>query len=371
MASWSPGEQINSYEVIGVLGRGGMGKVYRVRHRITDRIEAMKVIASAATAGPETLERFHREIRVLATLAHPNIAGLYNAFHFQDQLMMVMEYVPGTDLSLRLKSGLTLEQSLDYTRQILKGLEYAHSRNVIHRDIKPSNVMVTDMNQVKLLDFGLALSGVETRLTNAGSLVGSMHYVAPEVISGKAADARTDLYALGVTVYEMITGRLPIEGSTYAQIIANHLTQQPTPPKRLNDKIPEALSLAVMKALDKDRERRWPGASAFLEALDAADLGNAGDLLVTSTKPNILSPVKPVHAQTTSATLQPQVLNDIAVRLAAHVGPIANVLVRRASSNVHNVRELCDLVAKEIESTDARQKFMNSVQHHLRASSHH
>jgi len=383
MTSWSPGSHIDSYEILNVLGHGGMGAVYRVRHLITNRIEALKVIASGPGSNEDRMERFNREIRVLASLAHPNIAVLHTAFHHQDQLVMVMEYVDGTDLGVCLKSGITLDQSLDFARQILRALDYAHSQGVIHRDIKPSNVMVTSGKQIKLLDFGLALGGVDTRLTEAGRLVGSMHYVSPELISGEAADVRSDLYAVGITLYEMVTGRLPIEGTSHAQIIANHLRHHPAAPARLNPEIPEAFSAAVMKALIKNKDQRWQSASAFLCALEAVHLGSAGDSLVTSTETFVpgtpakilvdptATGVRPSDPQTNRMGVQPEVLSDIADRLASHVGPIAKILVKRASSNAHDLRELCELVAKEIESADKRQKFLHSVQGHIRASGHH
>jgi serine/threonine protein kinase len=242
---------------------------------------------------------------------------------------------------------------------------------------------VTSGKQIKLLDFGLALGGVETRLTEAGHLVGSMHYVSPEIISGEPADVRSDLYAVGITLYEMFTGRLPIEGTSHAQIIANHLRHNPPAPARLNPKIPEALSAAVMKALRKDKGLRWQSASAFLRALDAVHLGSAGDSLVTSSTETIslgtpakisvdatATDIRPSDPQENRMGVQPEVLSDIADRLASHVGPIAKILVKRASSNAHDVGELCELVASEIESLDKRQMFLNSVQNHIRASRH-
>jgi serine/threonine protein kinase len=224
---------------------------------------------------------------------------------------------------------------------------------------------------------------MDTRLTEAGRLVGSMHYVSPELISGEAADVRSDLYAVGITLYEMITGRLPIEGSSQAQIIANHLRHQPTAPARLNPQIPEAFSAAVMKALVKNKDQRWQSATAFLSALDAVHLGSEGDSLVTTTTTFAAvtpakTPVAPTAAdvwpsdpQANRMGVQQEVLSDIADRLANHVGPIAKILVKRASSNAHDLRELCELVAKEIESVDKRQKFLHSVQVHIRASGHH
>jgi eukaryotic-like serine/threonine-protein kinase len=366
MSSWQPGARVESYEILDVLGRGGMGKVFRVRHLITNRVEALKVISSAVDTNEGSLERFNREIRLLASLSHSNIAGLHNAFRHDDQLVMVMEYVPGADLGVRLKRGITLDQSLNYVRQILHALEYAHALGITHRDIKPSNVMVTPAEQVKLLDFGLALSDVDTRLTQPGGLVGSMHYVAPELISGQAADSRSDLYAIGITLYEMITGRLPIEGATNAQIIAAHLQHHPVAPSKVNAKIPEALSAAVMKALRKDRDDRWPNATAFLSALDAAQLGSAGNLLVTTTVQHATTPLTPA-ASASQPPIEPETLKQIALNLASHVGPIANLLVKRASSHVHDVRELCEQVAKEIESAEARRKFLHSVERYTHA----
>jgi serine/threonine-protein kinase len=398
--AWARGTQIGSYEVVDVLGHGGMGEVYRVRHLITDRIEAMKILVSAAES-VELRERFNREIRVLGTLNHPNIAGLHTAFYHEDHLIMVMEFVEGEDLGRRFSSGFTLQQSLDVTSQILAALEYAHSLGVVHRDIKPSNIMLTPGGRIKLLDFGLALCGPDTRLTSAGGVVGSMHYISPEQISGEPADARSDLYAVGITLYEMLTGKLPIEGSNYAQIIANHLQHHPAPPASINPQVPEAISAVVMKALVKDKTERWQSAVQFGLALrdaqtnaqinlqassqtgiDAARAGDVSRLASQRANPNVpaanapqgsgsrANPAVPNPA-VQGGVHKPEVLNEIALQLASHVGPIANILVKRASSSAHNVRDLCELVAMEIESPEARKKFLSSVQGQLRASGHY
>jgi serine/threonine protein kinase len=367
--AWLSGTRVGSYEIVDELGDGGMGKVFRVRHLISDRMEAMKVLLSASSANKEMLERFTREIRVLAALNHPNIAALHTAFHHEGELVMIMEYVEGTDLRHALAAGITLDQAVVYTRQVLAALEYAHSRGVVHRDIKPSNIMATPKGQVKVLDFGLALADPDARLTMTGALVGSMHYIAPEQISGEAHDVRSDLYAVGVTLYEMITGKLPIEGTNYAQVIGGLLQRNPVSPSQVNPLIPPELSAAVMKALAKDKRERWQTASEFLAALNASQLGHASELRVFtagSTAPTLIGVAEGAIAE--RSKYEPEQLSEITLKLAHYVGPIASVLVKRASSSTHDLHALVEQVAREIESADARQRFLTSVGGRFRGS---
>ena len=366
--AWLPGTRVGSYEIVGVLGDGGMGEVFRVRHLISERMEAMKVLLAASSANQEMLHRFTREIRLLATLSHPNIAALHTAFHHEGQLVMVMECVEGMDLRRTLEVGITLGQAVEYTRQVLVALEYAHSREVIHRDIKPSNIMVTPDGRVKVLDFGLALGVPDARLTTTGALVGSMHYIAPELVSGGAHDARSDLYALGVTLYEMITGRLPIDGTNYAQVIGGILKHNPTPPNQVNRMIPAEISSVVMKALAKEKQERWQTASEFLKALDALQLGQASQISVR-TIGAAETPTQTAQAAVAEGSKYgPEQLSEITLKLAHYVGPIASVLVKRASSSTNNLQALVEQVAREIEPADARQKFLTSVGAQLRKS---
>ncbi|HEX6493928.1 MAG TPA: serine/threonine-protein kinase [Acidobacteriaceae bacterium] len=375
--AWAPGTRIGDYEIVGTLGYGGMGEVFRVRHTISDRIEAMKLLRAGPASGAqaqEMMDRFVREIRLLATLQHPNIATLHTAFRHQQELVMIMECVEGEDLGRRLPKGLTLEESLRYTRQVLEGLLYAHARGIVHRDIKPSNTMITPAGEVKLLDFGLALGNAlgtpEQRLTTTGALVGTMHYIAPEQISGEPHDARSDIYAVGVTLYEMITGRLPVEGATHIQVIAGHLQHTPTPPAQINTRIPAALSAAVMRALAKNPRERWQTAEAFLEALDNDGLRTtpAGDVSQVRVTQNPAPQASGSGSPPSASAHRPESLTEITRQLAEHVGPIAGVLVRRASSSTTNLREMCDALAKEIVSPAARQKFLAAVRSHLRIS---
>lgn len=372
--AWGPGTQVGSYEILSVIGNGGMGEVYQVRHSISQRIEAMKVLLSGAARRPEVTDRFVREIRVLANLNHPNIAALHTALQHEDQLIMVMEYVEGINLNEHLVRGLPLRDGLSYIRQALSALAYAHSAGVVHRDIKPSNIMINSAGQVKLLDFGLALrDSPDPRLTSSGSLIGSVHYISPEQIRGEPQDARSDLYSMGVTFYEVVTGRLPIEGKSLPEIINNHLQVTPIPPSRINPAIPELLSAVVMRALAKNPNERFQNAGEFLGAMNMVNLDSNAHLAVTMETMNPMprSPLTPFSSNTVAAMgkgYDPAVLSDITQQLANYVGPIAKVIVKRASSSSNNLRELCDKVAKEIDSEANRKNFMVGVKKHLHAS---
>ena len=370
--AWLPGTRVGSYEIVDLLGDGGMGKVFRVRHLISNRTEAMKVLLSATAATQEMQDRFTQEIRVLATLNHPNIASLHTAFHHEDQLVMIMEYVQGMDLRHALAAGITLDQAVAYIRQLLTALEYAHASGVIHRDIKPSNIMITPGGQVKVLDFGLALAAPEMRLTLTGALVGSMHYIAPEQLSGEGHDAQSDLYAVGVTLYEMITGRLPIEGKTYAQVIGALLQHRLVSPSQINPMIPAEFSAIVMKALAREKTERWQNAGEFLAALDCSNLGNASNLKIVSpstpaptaaSQPEVLLEVRKQKSK-----YPPDQLSEITLKLAHYVGPIAGVLVKRASSSSNDLQALVEMVAQEIEEDKARQHFLSSMGGRFRKS---
>lgn len=263
------GSRAGDYEILAVLGAGGMGKVYKVRNIISDRVEAMKVLLPNLQGDPELADRFFREIKVQARLEHPNIAALYTALRLDNQLVMLMEYVEGVTLEAMLKHGpIPIDKAVDYIAQVLSALSYAHARGIVHRDLKPANMILTPKGVVKLMDFGIAKLGADRKLTQTGATVGSLYYMSPEQIKGATdLDSRSDLYSLGVSLYEIVTGARPFQGDSEYSIMAAHLEKNPVPPIEIDSTLPPALSEIVLMSLEKDPAKRFQTADAFRAAL--------------------------------------------------------------------------------------------------------
>jgi len=256
------------YEILGVLGAGGMGKVYKVRNLLSDRVEAMKVLLPNLADQKELADRFLREIKVLASLNHPNIAVLRTALMIENQLVMIMEYVEGTTLAAHLEQEkISWGNALNYMDQVLAALSYAHKQNVIHRDIKPANMMLTPSGAIKLMDFGIARSGNDRGLTVTGTTVGSLAYMSPEQVKCEPIDARSDLYSVGVSLYEMVTGQKPFKGDSNFSIMQAQLQQAPRPPIEVQADLPESLNQIILMALSKEPVQRFQSADAFRNAL--------------------------------------------------------------------------------------------------------
>lgn len=275
---YEPGERIGDYEVIGILGHGGMGQVYKVRNVFSKRVEAMKVLLPDLEGNPQLAERFTQEMEVQAALEHPNIAPLHSAQRVGNQLLMTMEFVEGSSIESLLHSGpLPVATALDFAVQVLSALAYAHARGIVHRDVKPANMMVTPQGTVKLLDFGVAKLK-DRQLTQTGHTVGSLYYMAPEQISEPLnVDARADLYSAGVALYQMVTGQRPFQGESDYSIMSAHMTGVPIPPIQIQPHLPEALNDAMLMAIAKDRDRRFQSADAMRRALEGlrAEMGPA------------------------------------------------------------------------------------------------
>jgi len=274
-AEFGVGQHVGDYEILSILGMGGMGKVYKVRNVIADRVEAMKILLPDLSSNQSLADRFLREIRLLATLNHPNIAALRTAMTFQNQLVMIMEFVEGETLANRLnRAPLSTAETVNYADQILSALGYAHKQNIIHRDIKPANMMLTPQGVVKLMDFGIARSGTDGSLTTTGTTLGSLNYMPPEQVRGEAADARSDIYSFGVSLYEMLTGKLPFKGDSQYSLMTAHLNETPPAPIALRGDLPPALSEIIMMAIAKDPNNRFQSADAFRAALSSVPVSD-------------------------------------------------------------------------------------------------
>ena len=263
------GEKILNYEINAHLGQGGMGNVFRATDNMLGREVALKVLHPQLTSQPLFLERFKKEARVLAQLLHPNIAVIYNFIEQGGNHFMVMEYVEGTTLDHMLKryGALPAKVVVPIFIQALEGLHHAHRKNIFHRDIKPSNLMVTPDGTLKLMDFGIAKVAGEQKMTQANKIVGTVEFMAPELIEGKPASVASDIYAMGATLYELISGNLPFEADTDFNLMQAILKHKVRPPDKTNANVPKALSDIVMKALEKNPENRYPDAKSFQQAL--------------------------------------------------------------------------------------------------------
>jgi eukaryotic-like serine/threonine-protein kinase len=334
------GDIFGDYQITGVLGRGGMGKVFRVRSLLTGREEAMKIVLPDLDEDPALADRFLREIKVHASLQHPNIAALYTALRIDDRLVMILELVEGVSLEEMLRRGqVEVPVAVHYITQVLAALGFAHERGVIHRDIKPANILIAADGAVKLTDFGIAKSIGVQRLTGTGLAVGTIAYMSPEQICSGQADARSDIYSVGLTCYETVTGRRPIQGDSEHALMSAQLNVIPPNPAIVNPLVPPAISAAIMRALAKDPAERFQTALEFQVALQ--DRGQA--------------PVTP----SATATAAPE-LADLEARLSRAIGPIARRLVADAARRYGTISEIRQALASQIEDPKEREAFFKT-----------
>jgi serine/threonine protein kinase len=256
------------YRLDAEIGRGGMGVVYRAHDTLLERHVAIKVM-SAAALGTEGRARLLHEARAVAQLNHPNIISVHDAGESEGSSFIIMELLEGESLFERRPDS--LDEILSIARQICRALEHAHTNGIVHRDLKPENVLLTPDGTAKLTDFGLARS-VASRLTSEGTIVGTVFYLAPELALGQDFDGRADLYALGVMLYELTTGRLPFAADDPVAVISQHLHAPVVPPRAKNDQIPPALDALVVRLLSKDPAHRPASAAEVLHILDSPDM---------------------------------------------------------------------------------------------------
>ena len=262
----------NRYEIIEQIGNGGMATVYKAKCHVLNRYVAVKVLRDEFTTDEEFIKRFNTEAQAVASLTHPNIVSVYDVGHEGNLYYIVMELIKGRTLKEIIVSegALAWKWCVNVAIQIASALETAHKNNIIHRDIKPHNIIITEDGMAKVTDFGIAKAVSNSTITAFGTTMGSVHYFSPEHAKGGITDAKSDLYSLGVVMYEMLTGKLPFDADTPVSVALKHLQEQPIEPIIINPTIPQAINKIVMKSMRKDPSLRYQNAGELLKDLSIA-----------------------------------------------------------------------------------------------------
>ncbi|WP_420824109.1 Stk1 family PASTA domain-containing Ser/Thr kinase [Thermoflavimicrobium daqui] len=260
------------YEVISRIGGGGMAVVYKARDLLLNRMVAIKILSESLSNDSEFIRRFSREAQAAGSLSHPNVVNVYDVGREDFIHYIVMELIEGPTLKQYIldQGPLSVEESARIAMQICDGLGHAHDNQIVHRDIKPHNIMLHKHGQAKVTDFGIARAASSSTITQQGSMMGSVHYFSPEQARGGQIEERSDIYSLGVVLYEMLTGRLPFDGDTAVSIALKHLQEDPEDPRKFNPSIPDHVVSIVSRAMQKDPNMRYPSIHAMRQDLEQA-----------------------------------------------------------------------------------------------------
>jgi serine/threonine protein kinase len=263
------------YQIIEELGRGGMGKVYRALDKKLNEEVALKLIKPEIASDKKTLERFSNELKIARKISHRNIGRVYEMMEEKGTHFITMEYVPGEDLKsfIRRSGRIDIPKVLFTGMQVCDGLAEAHKQGVVHRDLKPSNIMIDKQGDARIMDFGIARLLKAKGITGAGMMIGTPEYMSPEQVESKEVDQRSDIYSLGIILYEMVTGQVPFEGDTPFSVGMKQKGETPPDPKQINAQIPDELNSLILKCLEKAKEQRYQSAGEVRSELERIEKG--------------------------------------------------------------------------------------------------
>ena len=370
MAEMKTIQTIGRYRVEKLLGSGAMGEVYRAYDPAIDRLVAIKVLRPELIGGSDSeqlLQRFRREARAAGRRFHPNIVAIWDFGDDNGMPFLAMEYVEGRSLGELIKSSghLTPDRGVKIIMQVLSALGFAHANGIIHRDIKPSNIMILPNDDVKVADFGIARIDASD-FTIVGDLLGTPAYMAPEQLSGAPVDHRTDLFAVGVILFEMLTGVKPFRGKSITEIISFMETRGPEDIRGLNPAVPDSLKRVITKSLAFEPAQRYGEAGEFSKAiseavpallrdqqLSGASFSPSPIAETAATRSPVASPISPDEA-----SLTPELLRDVERDLATFIGPMASIAVKRAVRQTSDLLQLYESLGRQVNDPGDRAEFL-------------
>ncbi len=368
------GNVVGNYKITEKIGEGGMGEVFKGIDIMLEREVALKMLRPELVRQPYLVERFRSEAVTLAKLNHPNIAILHSFFRQGDDYFMVMEYVPGETLDeiIRKRGAMSCEMGVSLLCQVLEGIDHAHRLGIIHRDIKPANMMLTDTGLLKVMDFGIARVLGSARLTRQGSVIGTFEYMSPEQIQGGEGDASSDIYSLGILLYEMLTGRVPFSSTSEYEMMRSQIEEAPPPPTDFAPHIPVSVERVIMRTLAKKPEARFQTASEFrahlLEAtgIHTDRLANAAVSYATaaahSSQPlTRSSPIPPEEAKAEGPPLPDSKPEDQAPEIVLKETRLSSDSSVSSVSDETNIKETRLGESSAAQSEYARINFRNQI----------